>query len=178
MKKQFSKASLLGTAALLAFGLGLPKVCAQANNGIYLKHRFKDWEVHCARSTDNREQCQAYYLVQDQEGNSLAEWSAFSVAPDNSNAGSTIVVPLETLLTKMLLIQVDDGPIRSHPFSVCSTYGCLVQIVFSQAQVAELGKGRTAFLTFVPAVTPNEPFRLQVSLSGFREALEGAGSQD
>ena len=177
MKKQLAKSALLWTSALV-FGSGLSLVQAQAANDVYVKHRFNDWEVHCVRSADSREQCQAYYLVQDQEGNSIAEWSAFNVASDSSRAGSSIVVPLETLLTEMLRIQVDDGPIRSHPFSLCSSYGCFAQIDFSQAQVAELRRGQTAFLTIVPAGAPNDPFRLQVSLSGFREALEGATSSD
>ena len=177
MKKRLVKSALLWAPALV-YGLGLFLVQAQAANDVYVKHRFNDWEVHCARSEDSRERCQAYYLVQDQDGNSIAEWSAFNVTSDGSRAGSSIVVPLETLLTEMLRIQVDDGPIRSHPFSLCSSYGCFAQIDFSQAQVAELRQGQSAFLTIVPAVAPNDPFRLRVSLSGFREALAGASGSD
>ena len=162
----------------MAYGLGLSQVSAQASGGIYMKNRFDDWEVHCVRPPDSREECQAYYLVQDQDGNSIAEWSAFNLAPDRSRAGSSIIVPLETLLTEMLRIQVDDGPIRSHPFSLCSSYGCLAQIDFSKAQVAELRSGHNAYLTIVPAAPPSEPFRLRVSLSGFRQALEDTGISD
>ena len=81
-----------------------------------------DWELRCIKAPEGtKDPCQLYQLLEDQQGNSVAEINLFSLPDgDELTAGATIVTPLETLLTQNVLLSVDGGKPKVYPFTFCT----------------------------------------------------------
>ncbi|MEM6386171.1 MAG: invasion associated locus B family protein [Pseudomonadota bacterium] len=133
----------------------------------YVKEEFGDWELRCVKSGE-AEICQLYQLMQDTDGNSVAEFNVFPL-PEGQEAvaGANIVTPLETLLTANLRLAVDAGQAKIYPYSFCSQVGCFSRIGLTSEEVAAFRAGNAANVTIVPAAAPNETVSLSLSLSGF-----------
>ena len=138
----------------------------------YVREEHGDWEMRCVRAQNGQDPCQLYQLLQDQDGNAVAEISIFDV-PDGSQvaAGATIITPLETLLTEQLVMAVDGAEPKRYPFSWCSAVGCFARVGFTAAEVQAFRRGNVARLTIVPVVAPDQTVDLDVSLSGFTAGL-------
>lgn len=134
----------------------------------YVKEEFGDWQLRCVRASETAEICQLYQLMQDAEGNSVAEFNVFPL-PEGQQAvaGANIVTPLETLLTANLRLAVDAGQGKIYPYSFCSQVGCFSRIGLTSEELASFRRGATATVTIVPAAAPNETVALTLSLSGF-----------
>ena len=134
----------------------------------YVEGSYGDWELRCIRTADGADPCQLYQLLEDGQGNAVAEISIFDLpAGGQAEAGATIITPLETLLTEQLRLSVDGGATRAYPFSFCSQLGCFARVGFTSAEVEQFRAGAQAVLTIVPAVAPDQTVDLTVSLSGF-----------
>lgn len=146
----------------------------------YVVDRFSDWELRCVRVPEGqKEPCQLFQLLSDKKGNAIVEVNFLSLTDSGQAvAGATIVVPLETLLTKQLTISVDGGAKKRYPFSFCSLDGCYSQIGFSNGDVASFKRGAAASVTIVPAIAPNETVTVQMSLTGFTKAYEALKALD
>lgn len=133
---------------------------------------FDDWSLRCLRQEDSADPCQLYQLLQDSNGNSVAEFSLFTL-PEGGRAaaGATIVAPLETLLTEQLTIAVDGSEARRYAFTFCNAGGCVARVGFTEAEVNQFKRGRNATLRLVPATAPDSEVVLNVSLTGFTAAL-------
>lgn len=139
---------------------------------MYVEESFNDWEQRCIREEDGTNPCQLYQLLQDAEGNNVAEFSLFNLPAGNqAAAGATIIVPLETLLTANLAIKVDAAQEKVYPFTWCSNVGCVARVGFTQAEVDAFKNGSKATLTIVPVVAPDQKVALDLSLSGFTAGL-------
>lgn len=90
---------------------------ADGPGSVYLKGTEGDWEMRCIRvEAGQTEPCQMYQLLKDDKGNSVAEISVFPLATgQKAVTGATVSVPLETLLTDNLVIQVDFGQTAHLP---------------------------------------------------------------
>lgn len=131
-----------------------------------------DWEQRCIRTGDGADPCQLYQLLKDAEGNPVAEFSIFNLPPGGQAvAGATAVVPLETLLTQDLALQVDSGPIKKYPFSWCSTIGCIARIGLTEEEVAAMRRGNVGKVSIVPVVAPDQVVTVQMSLRGFTAGM-------
>jgi invasion protein IalB len=129
------------------------------------------WQIRCISAPDGAELCQIYQLLSDQQGNPVAEITLFDLPDGEAMAmGGSIIVPLETLLTAELAIQIDDGEIRSFPFAFCNRQGCIAPFALDDAAVAEMRAGLAATVTVVPAQAPDQIVRLVASLIGFTDA--------
>lgn len=133
-----------------------------------------DWELRCIKAPDgNKDPCQLYQLLEDQQGNSVAEINLFNLpADDNLAAGATIVTPLETLLTQNVLMSVDGGKAKVYPFTFCTAIGCFSRVGFTAGDVASFRAGNQAKIVVVPAQAPDQKVELTVSLSGFTAGFE------
>lgn len=142
----------------------------------YIRETQGDWSVRCLRAAPGEaDPCQLYQLLQDTEGNSVAEISMFAL-PEGSKAaaGATIVVPLETLLTEQLQISVDGASTRRYPFTFCNRAGCVARVGFTQDEVNQFKRGNAASVRMVPAAAPTEEVVLKISLAGFTAGYEAA----
>ena len=134
----------------------------------YVAAKHGDWDQRCVRTEDGADPCQLYQLLKDDQGNPVAELSVFGLPKgQQAAAGATLIVPLETLLTEELTLQVDTGKPRKYPFSWCSSIGCIARVGFTAAEVDGFRKGNKARVTIVPVVAPDQKVGVDVSLKGF-----------
>jgi len=124
----------------------------------YTLAQFDAWEQNCVKAAD---------------GNAVAEFSMFPLpSGQQAAAGATIMVPLETLLTANLVIEVDGGVPKIYPFTFCAQPGCVARVGFTAEEVTQFKKGVKADMTIVPAVDPTKKVVLNISLKGFTAALD------
>lgn len=139
----------------------------------YVEASFEDWQKRCIRTVDGSNPCQLYQLLKDDKGGPVAEFSMFALpAGQQAAAGATIVVPLETLLAPGVTIAIDTNPARRYPFTFCAPPGCVARIGFTQAEIDAMKNGKSASVTIVPALAPDQKITLAVSLKGFTAGFE------
>jgi invasion protein IalB len=132
-----------------------------------------DWSLRCVKTEDPQDPCQLYQLLQDQDGNSVAEISMFNLPEGGpAVAGATIITPLETLLTQQVLLGVDAAEKKRYPFTFCSQIGCFSRVGFTEAEVESFRRGTAMNMTIVPAAAPTETVELTVSLVGFTAGMQ------
>lgn len=153
---------------------GTPKV-----GDTYTAASFDSWDQRCVKTDLSADPCQLYQLLKDQDGNSVAEFSVFTL-PEGSEgpavAGATFIAPLETLLTEGLRIEVDGNKPRAYPFTFCAQIGCVARIGFTTEEVDMLKKGAKATAVIVPFVAPDQKVVLEVSLKGFTAGMDAVGA--
>lgn len=144
----------------------------------YIREEFGDWALRCLNAEEGQDDpCQLYQLLNDAEGNSVAEISMFPLpAGGRAAAGATIVVPLETLLTEQLQITVDGSASRSYEFTFCNRAGCVARIGFTTEEINQFKRGSKATMRMVPAAAPDQEVALDISLSGFTAGFDGSGN--
>ncbi|SFR48964.1 invasion associated locus B family protein [Litoreibacter janthinus] len=133
-----------------------------------------DWELRCIKAPEGtKDPCQLYQLLEDQQGNSVAEINLFNLPQDDKlAAGATIVTPLETLLTQNVLLSVDGGKAKVYPFTFCTTIGCFSRVGFTAGDVAGFKAGNSAKIVVVPAQAPDQKVELTMSLKGFTAGFD------
>jgi invasion protein IalB len=147
----------------------------QASSGpeIYVREEHGDWEVRCLRApTGQPDPCQLFQRLSDAQGNPTADINFFDL-PDGGEivAGATLLTPLQTLLTAQVTMSVDGGQPRRYPYSFCDTAGCYARMGFTAEDVQAFRRGAEATVVVVPALAPDQPAELTMSLSGFTAGL-------
>ena len=140
----------------------------------YVLSEHGDWDLRCIRAPEGQQDpCQLYQLLEDQNGNSVAEINLFNL-PDGDElaAGATIVTPLETLLTQQVRLSVDGSQPKIYPFTFCTQIGCFSRVGFTDGDVASFKRGNVAKITVVPAQAPDQRVELTVSLTGFTAGFD------
>ncbi|MCC5975122.1 MAG: invasion associated locus B family protein [Rubellimicrobium sp.] len=145
----------------------------------FTREEFGDWLLRCLHDPDGPDPCQLYQLLEDDDGNPVAEISMFPL-PDGGRAaaGATIVAPLETLLPEQITISVDGGAARRYAFTFCNIGGCVARVGFTPEEVDQFKAGRTATMRVVPAAAPDQEVVLTISLSGFTAGFTSVGEQE
>lgn len=135
----------------------------------YVVSEHGDWDLRCIRAPEGQQDpCQLYQLLEDQNGNSVAEINMFNLPEDDElAAGATIVTPLETLLTRQVRLSVDGGTPKVYPFTFCTPVGCFARVGFTEGDIASFRAGNEALVVVVPAQAPDQQVQLTVSLTGF-----------
>lgn len=140
----------------------------------YILSEHGDWDLRCIRTPEGQKDvCQLYQLLEDQNGNSVAEINMFNLPGDDQlAAGASIVTPLETLLTAQVTLSVDGGTAKVYPFTFCTPIGCFARVGFTDGDVAAFKAGNEAQIFIVPAQAPDQRVRLSVSLTGFTAGFD------
>jgi len=140
----------------------------------YILSEHGDWDLRCIRAPEGQKDvCQLYQLLEDQNGNSVAEINMFNLPDDDElAAGATIVTPLETLLTAQVTLSVDGGTAKIYPFTFCTPIGCFSRVGFTDGDVAAFKAGNEAQIFIVPVQAPDQRVRLTVSLTGFTAGFD------
>ena len=139
----------------------------------YVGAEFTDWVLRCIRTESGEDPCQLYQLLQDQEGNSVAEISVFPLPEgQQAQAGVTIITPLETLLTEQVTMQIDEAQAKRYPFTFCAAVGCVARIGLLAEEVDAFRRGNAAVVRIVPAAAPDQEVVLNVSLRGFTAGFQ------
>jgi invasion protein IalB len=154
--------------------MGTEVASGQAIGDTYVAGKFGSWEQRCVRTEGGIDPCQLYILLKDKDGNSVAEFTMFSLPKGTTGpavAGATFIAPLETLLTAGMGMQIGTGPVKAYPFNVCTQIGCVARLGFTAEEVEALRKGSDAKMIIVPFVAPDERVELTMSLTGFTDGL-------
>jgi invasion protein IalB len=143
----------------------------------YIKETFDDWALQCIEVPEGEDVCQMYQLLKDENGSNVAEASIFKLSNGGrAVAGGTFVVPLETLLTQKLTVQVDSGAERRFDFSFCAPVGCYARVGFTAEDIQRFKAGAKAVVTIVPALAPDQKVAVEMSLAGFTAAYDAASA--
>ncbi|MHA6324045.1 invasion associated locus B family protein [Roseivivax sp. CAU 1753] len=138
----------------------------------YVREKIGDWDIQCLRNPNGDDPCQLYQLLNDAEGNSVAEVSLFKVSGQGQAiAGANFIVPLETLLTQKLTMSVDGGQAKRYEFAFCAQLGCVARVGFTDADINAFKRGNAATMTIVPAAAPDQKVSVQMSLKGFTDSF-------
>ncbi|SFF09766.1 Invasion protein IalB, involved in pathogenesis [Sulfitobacter brevis] len=141
----------------------------------YTAETIGAWDMRCIKTEEEKDPCQMYQLLDDGEGNPVAEVSLFRLPNGGkAEAGATIVVPLETALPQQLNIAVDGGKARRYPYAFCNPVGCYARLGLTAADVAAFKRGKQAVVTIVPALAPDQTVELTLSLEGFTASYDKA----
>ncbi|MEP5761109.1 MAG: invasion associated locus B family protein [Litoreibacter sp.] len=157
-----------------ADGLSTGQVASESEVGkTRVESVHGDWELRCIKAPEGQQDpCQLYQLLRDQNDNSVAEINLFSLPEDdNLAAGATIITPLETLLTRNVVVSVDGGEAKSYPFTFCTAVGCFARVGFTDADIASFRRGNAAKIVIIPAQAPKQTVDLTVSLTGFTDGF-------
>lgn len=154
-----------------------PAAAAPAKDGpgsIYAKETNGAWETRCMRVPEGKtEPCQIYQLLKDAQGGDVAELAVFPLpAGEKAVAGATVSVPLETLLTARLVLQIDQNKPLVYEYSWCDQIACVARIGFTDADLKAMKNGKEATMTIVPARAPDQKVGLKVSLSGITKGYD------
>ncbi len=145
----------------------------------YVAETHGDWEQRCVRSEEGADPCQLYQLLRDEGGNAVAEMSVFPLPEGReAAAGSTIITPLETLLTRNIRLSIDGGETRRYPFEFCTRQGCIARVGFTDQEVSQFKRGASGRLLIVPAAAPDQEISLKISLSGFTAGYEAVAASN
>lgn len=139
----------------------------------YALSSHQDWVVRCIKAPQGKDPCELYQMMNDDEGNSVAEVTVIPLTNGDVAAGVTLVAPLETSLREGIRFSIDGGSARQLPFSFCAPIGCFSTIGFSTGELNGLKRGNQATVTLLPfGADPKNPVSLPLSLSGFTAAFE------
>ncbi len=153
--------------------MGEPAGESEGPGSSYVAETHGAWEQRCVRTEEGADPCQLYQLLRDESGNAVAEMSVFPLPEGReAAAGSTIITPLETLLTRNIRLSVDGGETRRYPFEFCTRQGCIARVGFTDAEVGQFKRGVSGTLLIVPAAAPDQEISLKFSLSGFTAGYE------
>lgn len=159
----------MGTAAgdqTNAGGIGTP----------YSAGTSGDWEERCVHAENGKDPCQLYQLLKDDKGNAVAEFGIQPLAAGGQAvAGANIVTPLETLLPRGVMLQIDSQPARAYGFLFCTGQGCVAKIGFTADELAQMRKGQKITIEVVPVAAPDQPVALSISLKGFSAGYDQVG---
>lgn len=160
-------------------GQGTAPAAADAESGepkpgqYYAKSEHSDWTIRCIKADKGVDPCELYQLMNDEQGNSVAEVIIIPLSNGDVAAGATVVAPLQTDLIKGLSLSIDGGEARGYPFSFCAPVGCFSRMGFTAAELSALKRGGGAQIALLPyGADPSKPVALKLSLSGFTAAFD------
>lgn len=153
----------------------IPGSAAEAQVGqTYLSATHGDWSLRCVKTAENRDPCELYQLLKDDQGGAVAEASVVPVQ-GNVQAIITFVAPLETDLQYGLHLQVDTNKELAYPFMVCAQIGCISRVGLNETEIGTLKRGKTGTVTLRPFGAPEDQLvKLNVSLAGFTAGIDAA----
>lgn len=139
----------------------------------YTKNTHGDWVIQCLRVAEGPEPCEMAQLLRDDEGVPRGQVSIFKV-PEGGQvaAGGTIIVPLGTILTEQISIQVDSGATKRYSFLVCTADGCISRVGFLPEDINAFKRGAVAKVSMVLANQNEQRVVANMSLSGFTAAFD------
>jgi invasion protein IalB len=143
----------------------------------YIDQVFDSWQRECLRLPEDAGQpdpCQiSQMLFQEPGENPVGKITIGRLAAGGeAMAGSTIIVPLGTLIPAQLTMGVDNAAAKRYQYRFCEPIGCVAQIGLTNADIAAFKAGKVANIIVVPVQAPDVEVTLPVSLKGFTAAFD------
>lgn len=139
----------------------------------YVTESIGDWAIRCVKTQDGNDPCHLYQLIKDDQGYPVSEVAIFKL-PEGGQAvsGATIITPLGTMLTNMLVLSIDGSAPKRYPFQWCTEVGCFSRLGFTADELKSIKAGNRIAMTFASIQIPGTPITVMVSLKGFTEAYD------
>jgi invasion protein IalB len=161
------------TPEITGLSTGTPVEASSDIGQPYVLETHGDWSITCLKAPEGAaDPCSMFQLLKDDQENPVAEISLFHLGNGEVDAGATVTVPLDTLLTQPLTLTVDGANGRRYPYTVCMPAGCQARLGFTKADVDLFRKGQNATLEIVPYAAPDVKVPVTVSLTGFTAAYK------
>ncbi|MCB1381080.1 MAG: invasion associated locus B family protein [Alphaproteobacteria bacterium] len=141
---------------------------AQQGAADSLREAYRDWVVQCQTPTDGARACELFQQVDHEESGRRVTAFSMRILGDGRVAVVTIT-PFGLRLVDGMRIQVGDEVVAQFPFDTCTTDGCIVTGIASDALLDAMQDGARGGLVF--AARNGTPFAVPLSLSGFSSAL-------
>jgi len=154
-------------AALLAFGLALPRNGAAAAAG----DATSAWETHCETPPGAAgEQCAVVQsVVDDQRPNVTLVIIALKTA-DHKSRLLRVIAPLGALIPTGLDLKLDADDVGRMGFMRCLPNGCVAETLIDDKLLQRLETAQT--MTLVLFQTPEEGIGVPAPMAGFKDAFE------
>ncbi len=150
-------------------------VAQEAEPQEVVRETYGTWEIRCVGETDT---CFMYQLLINESGTPVAELSIIKLpVGSEAVAGATTIVPLGTVLTKGLVIQVDDNEATRYPFNWCVAPGCFSRFGLTDLLVNSMKSGTEIKVIVFSVSNLNEPVIVSASLEGFTAAFDALPHQ-
>lgn len=134
-----------------------------------LRETFDDWLVNCA-AVEGKRRCVIAQQQHSQQTRQLVLAVELAPAADGRLQG-TLVLPFGLALAEGASLQVDDQtPGAPLPFRTCLPVGCIVDLMFDDAEQSMLKSGTA--LKIAAKADGGEDVPLSISLKGFTAALD------
>jgi len=143
-------------------GFSLP-ASAQSPNA--LSETYEDWTVRCER-VDEQRRCWMVQSLQRQDGDRVLQLEFVIVDGETRLA---MLAPFGLLLEAGAGLVVDGSALETLAFKTCLPVGCVVEKEPDDTLLGALRRGEVLTIGFQIAER-GEPFRLELSLSGFTAA--------
>lgn len=154
-------------------GLSLGEEATPQVGDTYVAETHEKWRVNCIKRAEGKDPCQMYQLIEDGQGNPVAEFTVFDVPNgEQAVAGASVVTPLGTLLTSQVTLTIGDLKPKRYPFSWCDQAGCIARIGITGAELLALQEGSEATVSIRAIQQPDQQIDLKVSLAGFSAAFD------
>ncbi len=146
---------------------------------VYIGAEFDDWALRCVRAADGPDPCRLYQLLFDDQGNTVSEITMFNVTDsDTIAAAASVAVPLDTLLSRNLLLSVDGTIPKSYPYTYCNAGGCYARVGFTADDLERFKRGNEGKITIVPLAATDQTVDARLSLKGFTAAYDALVAQN
>lgn len=139
---------------------------------VYQSAVHKDWQILCSSSNNEVDPCSMYQLIKDKDGHPTAEINIVRVeATEGISAAATILTPHRTLLTKRMILRLDEDSVSDYPYSWCDERGCHIRIAFTDDDVLTMKNGQFGEIEIENITAPGKPIVLRLSYFGFTAAF-------
>ena len=154
--------------------LGKPLETMREPGEIYLAGNKGDWNVRCITGNPGEiDKCEIQQLLFLNENTPVADISIFKLPEgERAVAAATVMVPLETLLTKKFRFAFSEGAVKEFPYSFCNQNGCLVRMGLLEEDIEAMKKGSSSKLSITHISSPEASINLSLSLNGFTAAFD------
>ena len=169
-KTDVSRLSILAAAAFgLVAGASVPAVAQQQQQQLP-----QGWFKACSKQEDV-DICNVQNIMVADTGQLLTAVSMIEVKGKVNRKIFQVTVPSGRMVPPGIGMQIDGGQTQKVDYMICLPDRCIAEVALSDQLVAAFKRGQQVTLTSVNF--QNQPNPIQVSLSGFTGAFDGAPLQ-
>ncbi len=132
-----------------------------------------DWQIRCV--TVEPQQCFLYQLIVDNNNSPILE---YSLVPAKDETGGdvkmvgTLITPLNTVLSRGVIMQVDENDPVQRDYTTCAPVGCFSRYGLTGAQLDQYRGGKQITAVIFMIQSPDQGIELPLSLNGFGDAYD------
>ncbi len=131
------------------------------------------WQIRCV--TVEPQQCYLYQLIVNDQNAPLME---FSLIPAKDETGGevtmvgTIITPLNVVLERGVVMQVDENDPRQESYGWCAPIGCFSRFGIDEARINEFKSGTKITTAIFMMRNPGQGIEIELPLDGFGDAYD------